>query len=97
MHTAIPKSAKGVDMASGGKRKTTMAKLARESRLRERRQEKQARKEARKLAAHDPGQPYGEPHAGEESDGTDAELPVHDAEPPARDDVTEPSTDTAGA
>jgi hypothetical protein len=40
-------------MASTGKRKTTMAKLTRESRLRERRVEKQARKRARKLAAAD--------------------------------------------
>jgi hypothetical protein len=38
-------------MASGAKRKTTMAKLNREHRLRERRMEKQARKDARKLAA----------------------------------------------
>ena len=38
-------------MASSGKRKTTMAKLTRESRLRERRLEKQARKDARKQAA----------------------------------------------
>jgi hypothetical protein len=45
-------------MASTGKKKTTMAKLARESRLRERRQEKQAKKQARKdAAAHPPGQP----------------------------------------
>jgi len=41
-------------MASSGKRKTTMAKLARESRLRERRMEKQARKDARKYAAAHP-------------------------------------------
>jgi hypothetical protein len=41
-------------MASTGKRKTTMAKLARESRLRERRLEKQARKRARKDAAANP-------------------------------------------
>jgi hypothetical protein len=41
-------------MASSGKRKTTMAKLTRESRLRERRLEKQARKNARKQAAADP-------------------------------------------
>jgi len=40
-------------MGSSGKRKTTMAKLARESRLRERRQEKQAKREARKLASTD--------------------------------------------
>ena len=40
-------------MASGSKRKTTMAKLNRERRLVERRQEKQARKVARKQAAAD--------------------------------------------
>jgi hypothetical protein len=40
-------------MASSGKTKTTMAKRARESKLRERRLEKQARKEARKLASAD--------------------------------------------
>jgi len=41
-------------MASSGKKKTTMAKLMRESRLRERRLDKQAKKDARKLApAHD--------------------------------------------
>ena len=38
-------------MASSGKRKTTMAKLNREGKLRERRMEKLARKEARKLRA----------------------------------------------
>jgi hypothetical protein len=53
-------------MASTGKKKTTMAKLARESRLRERRQEKQARKDARKeAAAHPPSQPR-DPSTGEE-------------------------------
>jgi hypothetical protein len=45
-------------MASSGKKKTTMAKLSRESRLRERRLEKEARKQARKqAAAHPPTQP----------------------------------------
>jgi hypothetical protein len=45
-------------MASSGKKRTTMAKLTRESRLRERRLDKQAKKEARKLApAHDPDPP----------------------------------------
>ncbi len=45
-------------MASKGKKKTTMAKLARESRMRERRVEKAARKRARKQAAeHPPSQP----------------------------------------
>ncbi len=41
-------------MASSGKRKTTMAKLNRERKLRERRVDKQAKKDARKQAAtHD--------------------------------------------
>lgn len=40
-------------MASGAKRKTTMAKLSRESKLRERRLNKQAKKEARKQALSD--------------------------------------------
>ena len=44
-------------MASSGKRKTTMAKLNRESRLRERRIEKAARKDARKHAAANPEPP----------------------------------------
>jgi hypothetical protein len=38
-------------LSSRGKTKTTMAKLTRESRLRERRQDKQARKDARRQAA----------------------------------------------
>ena len=43
-------------MASSSKKRTTMAKLTRESRLRERRVDKQAKKDARKLAsAADPG------------------------------------------
>jgi hypothetical protein len=41
-------------MGSSGKKKTTMAKLARESRLRERRLDKAARKDARKQAASEP-------------------------------------------
>ncbi len=45
-------------MASSSKKKTTMAKLTRESRLRERRLEKQAKKDARKQApAHHPDRP----------------------------------------
>jgi hypothetical protein len=40
-------------MASSGKQKTTMAKLMRETRLRERRLDKQARKDARKNAPAD--------------------------------------------
>jgi hypothetical protein len=40
-------------MASRGKKKTTMAKLTRESRLRERRAEKQMKKDDRKQASAD--------------------------------------------
>jgi hypothetical protein len=40
-------------MASSSKKRTTMAKLAREHKLRERRMEKQARKDARRDAADD--------------------------------------------
>jgi len=54
-------------MASSGKRKTTFAKLARESKLRERRVEKQARKEARKRAAENQStQPTDTPPAEEQ-------------------------------
>jgi len=64
-------------MASSGKKKTTMAKLNREAKMRERRMDKAARKDARKqLAAdvrdgvvpapeeeaHDPYAPGGEQH-----------------------------------
>jgi hypothetical protein len=45
-------------MASSGKKKTTMAKLARESRLRERRVEKAARKRARKDAPTNPSSAF---------------------------------------
>jgi hypothetical protein len=48
-------------MGSTGKKKTTMAKLARESRLRERRLEKEARKEAKHAAAHPPVPPNDAP------------------------------------
>ncbi|WP_372789703.1 hypothetical protein [Paraconexibacter sp.] len=41
-------------MASNGKKKTTMAKLQREQRMREKRMDKQARKEARKREAAQP-------------------------------------------
>jgi hypothetical protein len=41
-------------MASSGKKKTTMAKLQRESRLREKRHLKAVKKEARKRAAAEP-------------------------------------------
>jgi len=47
-------------MASSGKKKTTMAKLNRESKLRERRLDKQARKDARKYAAANPQEEVGD-------------------------------------
>lgn len=40
-------------MASSGKKKTTMAKLNREAKMRERRMDKAARKDARKQLAED--------------------------------------------
>jgi hypothetical protein len=52
-------------MASRGKKKTTMAKLARESRLRERQVDKQAKKDARKRAAEFPSEESPELLAGE--------------------------------
>ena len=42
-------------MGTNAKRKTTMAKLNRERRLRQRRLEKQARKDARRASADEPG------------------------------------------
>jgi hypothetical protein len=53
-------------MASRGKAKTTFAKLARESRLRERRIEKQAKKDARKRASDTQPTELEEAPAGEE-------------------------------
>ena len=47
-------------MASRGKKKTTFAKLARESRLRERRLDKQAKKDARRRAAEIQSAPLGD-------------------------------------
>jgi hypothetical protein len=54
-------------MASNGKKKTTMAKLNRENKVREKRADKQARKEARKQAALHPVPP-SEPLDGTEAD-----------------------------
>jgi hypothetical protein len=67
---------KGTDgMASSGKKKTTMAKLMRESRLRERRLDKQARKDARKLAPADDQQEFGETFDGDDGDDGEAAAP----------------------
>jgi hypothetical protein len=84
-------------MASSGKKKTTMAKLARESRLRERRQDKQAKKDARKFAsAHGPDQ-AGDPLSAtvDESAHTDAlqVAPYTVVQPPADADPELPGGD----
>ena len=64
-HGALETPTKGLAfMASTGKKKTTLAKLARESRLRERRLEKQAKKDARKQAAARPPSQPSEPSTG---------------------------------
>ena len=55
-------------MPSRGKKKTTMAKLNRESKLRERKAEKEARKTARRHAAM-----FGPPEGAETSDAPDIE------------------------
>jgi len=65
-------------MASSGKKKTTMAKLNRESKMREKRQDKLARKEARKFAAANPELAQ----AAELAENEDA-LRTDDAEVPA--------------
>jgi hypothetical protein len=53
MAALAPRTKDGKNMGSSGKNKTTWAKLARESRLRERRLNKQAKKDARKQASCD--------------------------------------------
>ncbi len=70
-------------MAASGKKKTTMAKLARESRLRERRLDKQAKKDARKQA--EPDQDW----LGEALNAT-GEPAQPDPEPPALEPVVQP-------
>jgi hypothetical protein len=55
-------------MASGRKKKTTFAKLAREQKLRERRYDKQAKKDARKRAAELTPAAGGETPIGEDPD-----------------------------
>ena len=75
-------------MASGGKRKTTMAKLNRESRLRERRLDKQARKDARKQAAA-----AGPDGSGDALTGQADESAQPGAAPPSRAEVAPLPTD----
>jgi hypothetical protein len=77
-------------MGSSGKRKTTMAKLARENRLRERRLNKEAKRDARKLASSEQLD-HAESHP--ESDGAQSTQPgpsernddLASAQPPADD------------
>jgi hypothetical protein len=57
-------------MASRGKKKTTFSKLARESKLRERRQDKAARKDARKRGIDLRAEARGESPVGAESEET---------------------------
>jgi hypothetical protein len=68
-------------MASSGKKKTTYAKLARESRLRERRFEKAARKDARKRAAESPPTELDETPAGEAEELQEAVESLQPAAP----------------
>ena len=75
-------------MAGSGKKKTTMAKLTRESRLRQRRLDKQARKDARKSA------PQEGPYAiGEMLDPATGEPYVTAAEQPAIEPAVEALAD----
>jgi hypothetical protein len=67
-------------MASGGKKKTTMAKLTRESRLRQRRLDKQAKKEARKLAPIDGPEEHSETLDGEIADTAQSDVAEGGAE-----------------
>jgi hypothetical protein len=73
-------------MASNAKKKTTMAKLNRERKLRERRAEKQAKKEARRQASADlAGLPEDAPIADEGAQS--------DADPGTLEDVTQAPPD----
>ena len=60
-------------MASSGKRKTTMAKLNRERKLRERRIDKQAKKDARKQAATGQDEQFGNALASAEDESISRE------------------------
>jgi hypothetical protein len=75
-------------MAGSGKRKTTMAKLTRESKLREKRMEKQARKVARKLEAANP------PETPSDHDHLDGEF-AESATSPLHEDLAESATRAA--
>ncbi|MDX6689530.1 MAG: hypothetical protein QOG15_987 [Solirubrobacteraceae bacterium] len=76
-------------MAGAGKKKTTMAKLNRESKLREKRLDKQARKEARKLAASQPEEEAVDTYDAETGEPREAD---ETAQP---DDEREPASSSA--
>ncbi|MFL5859228.1 MAG: hypothetical protein ACJ780_00375 [Solirubrobacteraceae bacterium] len=81
-------------MSSRGKKKTTMAKLSRESRLRQRRIDKEARKEARRHAATlDPADHLGSADAYQPEDYLDpADVPQpEDHVAPADEPVNPPA------
>jgi hypothetical protein len=65
-------------MGSNAKRQTTMAKLNRERRLKERREMKAEKKEARKLAAEMGEMPTAD---GADATAAEAEAPVEDELP----------------
>ena len=65
-------------MASGAKKRTTMAKLMRENRLRERRLDKQAKKDARKRSTGEQSEPPLDP-----ADASPGEPPLAGAAQPA--------------
>ena len=75
-------------MASSSKKKTTMAKLTRESKLRERRLDKQAKKEARKQASADHPDRLGDP-----LNATTSEPARTAAEQPALEAIGQTPTD----
>ena len=77
-------------MASSGKKKTTMAKMDRENRVRERRAEKKAKKDARKLVGVE--QPLGsDPLTGDalDTDSLDTDAPA--GEPLADGETPDPA------
>lgn len=74
-------------MGSSGKKKTTMAKLARESRLRERRLLKQAKKSDRKTAPAD----HRDQHADTPNDMIGASSPITPAQPALEDIARSPT------
>lgn len=85
-------------MGSSGKKKTTMAKLARENRLRERRLTKQAKKDARKQASSDHEDAPDEATQGSTVQERPIGLaPVGGDEPLRDDDKSNPSNEQAFA